>query len=147
MQLSHPSLAYIHFQFYIPSHTIMSLAGKVALVTGGSKGIGRATCLKLAREGAKVVVNYSSGSDAADEVVSAIGSENATAIKADAGNIEEIEKLVNETVKKYGKIDIVVSCAAIMKLNELENVTEAEYDQMMTLNVKGPFFLIQVCCF
>jgi hypothetical protein len=146
----HPSLAHIHFQSYhTPSHThtIMSLAGKVAIVTGGSKGIGRATCIKLAREGAKVVVNYSSGSEAAGEVVSTIGSENATAIKADAGNVEEIEKLVNGTVEKYGKIDIVVACAAIMSLNELEKVTEAEYDRLMSLNVKGPVFLAQVWLF
>ncbi|PQE22084.1 short-chain dehydrogenase protein [Rutstroemia sp. NJR-2017a BVV2] len=122
----------------------MSLTGKVAIVTGGSKGIGRATCIKLAHEGAQVIVNYSSSSSAADEVVSTIGSEHATAIKADAGNIAEIEKLVDATVKKYGKIDIVVACAAVMHLNELDKVTEADYDQMMSLNVKGPLFLAQV---
>jgi 3-oxoacyl-[acyl-carrier protein] reductase len=120
------------------------LAGKVALVTGGSKGIGRATALRLARDGAKVVVNYSSGAEAAEEVVKEIGAENAIAIKADAGNVEEISKLVDATVQKFGKIDIVVACAGIMLLNELDKVTEAEFDKTFNLNVKGPLFLAQV---
>lgn len=122
----------------------MSLAGKVALVTGGSKGIGRATCLRLAREGAKVVINYNNDSSAASEVQSLIGEENATAIKADAGNVEEISKLVDATVERYGKIDILVACTATMKLNELENITGEEFDQTFNLNVKGPLFLAQV---
>ncbi|KAI9648234.1 hypothetical protein NHQ30_002866 [Ciborinia camelliae] len=87
---------------------MQSLTGKVALVTGGSKGIGRAISLRLARDGAKVVVNYRNDSFAADEVASIIGEENATFIKADAGNIGEILKLVDAAVEKYGKIDILV---------------------------------------
>ncbi|ESZ98147.1 Brn1 [Sclerotinia borealis F-4128] len=122
---------------------MQTLAGKVTLVTGGSKGIGRAICLRLARDGAKVIVNYSNSSTAADEVVSLIGKENATAIKADAGNVEDISKLVDATVEKHGKIDIVIACAAILKLNELEDITEAELDQTFNLNVKGPLFLAQ----
>jgi len=120
-----------------------SLAGKVALITGGSKGIGRATALRLVRDGAKVVVNYSSGAEAAEEVVKEIGAENAIAIKADAGSVEEITKLVDATVQKFGKIDIVVACAGIMLLNELDQITEAEFDKTFNLNVKGPLFLAQ----
>lgn len=120
------------------------LSGKVALVTGGSKGIGRAISLRLARDGAKVVVNYSNDSSAAKEVISLIGEEDATAIKADAGNVEEISRLVDTAVEKYGKIDILVACTATMKLNELENVTGTEFDQTFNLNVKGPLFLAQV---
>jgi 3-oxoacyl-[acyl-carrier protein] reductase len=83
-----------------------SLAGKVAIVTGGSKGIGRATALRLAKDGAKVVVNYASGADAAEEVVKLIGNENAAvAIKADAGSVEDITKLVDATIKKFGKLE------------------------------------------
>ncbi|KAA8574883.1 hypothetical protein EYC84_004124 [Monilinia fructicola] len=119
------------------------LSGKVALVTGGSKGIGRAISLRLARDGAKVVVNYSNDSSAAEEVISLIGEEDATAIKADAGNVEEISRLVDTAVENYGKIDILVSCTATMKLNELENVTGTEFDQTFNLNVKGPLFLAQ----
>jgi 3-oxoacyl-[acyl-carrier protein] reductase len=121
-----------------------SLAGKVALITGGSKGIGRATALRLARDGAKVVVNYASGAEAAEEVVKEIGAENAVAIKADAGIVEEITKLVDISVQKFGKIDIVVACAGVMLLNELDKVTEEEFDKTFNLNVKGPFFLAQV---
>jgi 3-oxoacyl-[acyl-carrier protein] reductase len=121
-----------------------SLAGKVAIVTGGSKGIGRATALRLASDGAKVVVNYSSGAEAAEEVVKEIGAENAIAIKADCGNIEEITKLVDATIQKFGKLDIVIACAGIMLLNELDKVTEQEFDKTFNLNVKGPLFLAQV---
>lgn len=121
-----------------------SLSGKVALITGGSKGIGRAIALRLARDGAKVVVNYSSGAEAAEEVVNEIGAEKAIAIKADGGNVEEIAKLVDATVQKFGKIDILVACAGIMFLNELDKVTEQEFDKTFNLNVKGPLFLAQV---
>lgn len=82
-----------------------SLAGKVAILTGGSKGIGRATALRLARDGAKVVVNFSSGSEAAEEVVKMIGSDNAVAVKADAGSVEDITKLVDATIQKFGKLE------------------------------------------
>ncbi|KAF7902791.1 hypothetical protein EAF00_002694 [Botryotinia globosa] len=119
------------------------LAGKVALVMGGSKGIGRAICLSLARDGAIVVINYSNDSSAANEVASLIGEENATVIKADAGNIEDISRLVDTTVEKHGKIDILVACTATMKLNELENVSDEEFNQTFDLNVKGPLFLAQ----
>lgn len=120
------------------------LDGKVAIVTGGSRGIGRATALQLAADGAKVVVNHSNSTAAADELVALIGADKAFAIRADAGNIEEIGKLVDGTVQKFGKIDIIVACAAIMPLAELDKVSEAEYDNAFALNVKGPLFLAQV---
>ena len=122
----------------------LPLDGKVAIITGGSKGIGRATALQLAADGAKVVVNYASSAAAADELVALIGAEKAFAFKADAGNIDEIGALVDATVQKFGKIDIVIACAGVMLLNELEKVTEAEFDQIFSLNVKGPLFLSQV---
>ena len=120
------------------------LDGKVAIITGGSKGIGRATVLQLAADGAKVVVNYASSAAEADELVAQIGADRALAIKADAGNIEEIGKLVDGTVQKFGKIDIVIACAAVMHLDELDKITEAIYDATFNLNVKGPLFLAQV---
>ncbi|KAG0651433.1 Short chain dehydrogenase mdpC [Hyphodiscus hymeniophilus] len=123
--------------------SVQSLAGKVAIVTGGSKGIGRATAMRLAQDGAKVVVNYSGDVAAAEETVQKIGSDNAFAIKADVGNVEEITKLVDATIQKFGKIDIVVANAAVMALNELDKVTEQEFDRTFNLNVKGPLFLAQ----
>lgn len=124
--------------------TTKPLDGKVALITGASKGIGRATALQLASHGAKVIVNYSSSSAAADEVASLIGADNAFAVKADAGSVEGISKLVDATVQKFGKIDIVIPCAGVMILNELEKVSEADFDTTFNLNVKGPLFLAQV---
>jgi 3-oxoacyl-[acyl-carrier protein] reductase len=146
-ELKHPTQK---SQFNTTQNPTMSstkpLSGKVAIVTGGSRGIGRAICLKLANDGAKVVVNYSSSPAAAEEVVSSIGSSQSIAIKADVGNIDEISHLVDETVSKFGKIDILVACAGIMPLNELEKVTEEEFESVFNLNVKGPLFLAQVCC-
>lgn len=121
------------------------LTGKVALVTGGSKGIGRALSLRLAADGAKVIVNYSSDSSSAEETVKAIGSSQAISIKADAGNVQEIGHLVDEAVKAFGKLDIVIACAGIMPLNELEKLSEEEFDRVLSVNVKGPLFLTQVC--
>ena len=122
-----------------------SLAGKVALVTGGSKGIGRAISLQLARYGATVVINYSSSASAAEEVVREIGPKNAIAIKADAGDVKEIQRVVDATIEKCGRLDIVVACAGILLLSELDKVTEEEFDKTFNLNVKGPMFLAQVC--
>lgn len=119
------------------------LDGRVAIVTGGSRGIGRATALKLASDGAKVVVNYANSAAAAEEVVALIGHENAFAIRADVGDVEDIGRLVDGTVQKFGRIDILVACAGTMLLNELENITEAEYETTFALNVKGPLFLAQ----
>lgn len=122
----------------------MSLTGKVALVTGGSKGIGRSISIHLASLGAKVIVNYSSDASSASETVQEIGSSNAFAIKADVGNVSEITTLVEESVEHFGRLDILVACAGIMPLNELENLTESEFDRVFNVNAKGPLFLSQV---
>ena len=120
------------------------LTGKVALITGGSKGIGRATALALAKQGAQVVINYSSGSSAADELVKEIGSDRALAVKADAARISGIEMLVEQTVKRFGKIDILIPNAAVLPMKDLASTTEEDFDGAYSLNVKGPYFLVQV---
>lgn len=122
----------------------MSLIGKVALVTGASKGIGRATALRLGKDGATVVVSYSSDPEGAREVVAQIGADKAIAIQADASKIPEITKLVDQTVAKYGKIDILVPSAGMMAAKPLEAISEELFDSMFALNVKGPLFLSQV---
>jgi len=125
------------------SSTPLPLQGKVAVITGGSKGIGRAIAIRLARDGANVVINYSSDESAATEVLNIIGAERSMVVKADAGDIKDIEYLVDKTVKAYGKIDILVPSAAIMPLKDLEGTTEEDFDRVMKLNVKGPYFLAQ----
>ncbi|KAL8717142.1 MAG: hypothetical protein Q9225_005584, partial [Loekoesia sp. 1 TL-2023] len=119
------------------------IAGKVALITGASKGIGKATALRLAKDGASVVINYSSDAGSAEELVKTIGSNRALAVQANAGTIAGIEKMVKQTVDKFGKIDILIPNAGTMYSKDLENTTEEEFDMTMALNVKGPFFLCQ----
>ena len=120
------------------------LAGKTALITGGSKGIGAATSLLLAKSGANVAINYSSDSSAAEDIAKQIGEKHSLLIKGDAGSIQDIERMVSETANKFGKIDIVIPCAGIMLLKTLEATTEADFDKSYHLNVKGPYFLCQV---
>jgi 3-oxoacyl-[acyl-carrier protein] reductase len=122
----------------------MSLKGKVAVITGGSKGIGRATALKLAAEGASIVINYGRDSEAAKEVIDKIGSDRALAVQADAGSIPGIESLVKQTIDRFGKIDILMPNAGVMLMRDLEHTTEEDFDRTFNLNVKGPFFLAQV---
>lgn len=128
----------------IETMALHNLAGKVALITGASKGIGKALALRLAKDGAQVVVNYSSDSKAADEVVRSIGRDHAIAIKADAGNVVDIDRLVQETVQHFGKIDILVTNAGALPHRNLQATTEHDFDSLFTLNVKGPYFLCQV---
>ena len=119
------------------------LTGKVAIVTGGSKGIGAAACLALAKAGASVVLNYSSDATPANEVVQQIGKDRSLAVKGDASSLTFIEDLVKQTVDKFGRIDIVIPNAAVLPMNNLETTTEAAFDQCFALNVKGPCFLVQ----
>lgn len=124
----------------------MSLSGKVIIVTGGSKGIGKAISQRLAQDGASVVINFSHDALAADETVKEIGADKAYAVQADVGSIEGVEKLVNAAVDKFGRVDVVVPNAGIMLMKTVETTTEADFDRMFALNVKGPYFLAQVCC-
>lgn len=100
--------------------------------------------LGLARAGASVVINYASDAGAADELVSHIGHNRAIALQADAGNVREIERMVERTVTKFGKIDIVIANAGMLLMKDLENTSEEDFDAIVALNVKGPYFLVQV---
>lgn len=90
---------------------MVDLTGKVALVTGGSRGIGRSTCQALVARGASIVVNYSSDSNSADELVKQLGSKHAHAVQADAGSLSGVEKMVQATLNNFGKLDILVANA------------------------------------
>ncbi|WP_134685219.1 SDR family oxidoreductase [Brevibacillus migulae] len=121
------------------------LSGKVALVTGASRGIGRKIAEELAQNGAKVVINYASSPEKAEEVVAGIKSNGgeAVAIQADISKVSEVERLFRETLQAYGKIDILVNNAGIMVTKTLENVTEEDFDKLFAINVKGTYFACQ----
>ena len=126
--------------------TTLPFSGKTVLITGGSKGIGGATSLLLAKQGANIAFNYSSDSAAANELVDKIGdAQRCLALKADASSISAIEKIVALTVEKFGKIDILIPCAGVLAMKGLEDTTEEDFDKTYNLNVKGPYFLAQVC--
>ncbi|KAL2840290.1 hypothetical protein BJY01DRAFT_218579 [Aspergillus pseudoustus] len=120
------------------------LSGKVALVTGASRGIGRATALALAKDGASVVVNYISSSAAAEEVVAEIGSDRAVAIQADVSKKDDITRLIKETVDRFGKIDILVLNAGLLwQKGDLLSIKEEDFDTLFAANVKGPLLTVQ----
>ena len=115
------------------------LAGKVAVVTGASKGIGAAIAVSLAAEGAAVVVNYASSKAGADKVVAAITSAGgkAIAVQADVSKSTDISRLFSETKKAFGKVDVLVNNAGIYEFGSLENVTEEHFHKQFNLNVLG----------
>ena len=117
------------------------LDNKIAVVTGGSRGIGRAIALKLASEGASIVVNYTSNSAAADQVVKEIEALGAKgiAVKANVSVAEDIESLIKETESQLGKIDILVNNAGITRDGLLIRMKEADWDQVLDVNLKGVF--------
>ncbi|GAM85547.1 hypothetical protein ANO11243_035540 [Dothideomycetidae sp. 11243] len=120
------------------------LAGKIAIVTGASKGIGKATALALGKDGATVVVNYNSSAGPAEEVVKQIGSDRAIAIQADVSKLDAAKSLIDQTVKKYGKVDLLILNAAVLAQNgSLENTTEEMFDRLYGTNVRSPFFTIK----
>ncbi len=120
-------------------NTDEKLGGKVALVTGASKGIGASIAKHLAHEGAAVVVNYHSGKSDADRVVTEItrGGGKAIAVQANLSQKAEIDRLFAETRKAFGRLDILVNNAGIYEFTPLEKVTEEHFHKQFNLNVLG----------
>ena len=121
------------------------LAGKVALVTGASRGIGRAIAIALARQGAVVLVNYNGSRERALEAVEQIVEEGgrAEALGCDVSDFAACAGMVEEIIKKYGRVDILVNNAGITKDNLILRMTEEEYDRVLDTNLKGAFNTIR----
>jgi len=122
-----------------------ALSGKVAIVTGASSGIGRAIAERLAEDGALVVVNYARSAEKAQQVVTGIQAKGgkAVAVQADMSRVAEARRLVIDTVKQFGRLDILVNNAGKFMPKLLAEMTEAEFDQVMALHAKGPYFAMQ----
>lgn len=123
----------------------MKLKDKVALVTGGSRGVGRSIALAYGKEGAKVIVNYTSNEKAAQEVVDAIaamGSE-AIAVKADVAVKAEVESLFAAGMERFGRLDILVNNAGFTRPAMLLKMTEDQWDQVVDIHLKGAFLCSQ----
>ena len=119
--------------------------GKVALITGGSRGIGRAVALQLGQNGARVAVNYVGNQEAADTVVATITAAggNAVAVQADVSKLADIRRLFAEVEAQFGKPDVVVLAPGAFVMKPLAEVTEEEFDRVFSLNAKGVFFALQ----
>jgi len=122
-----------------------NLKGKVAIVTGASKGIGAGIAEDLAREGAAIIVNYSSSPQKAEEVVGRIKANggSAKAARADVSKPADARQLIDATLAEFGRADILVNNAGVYEFRPLPEVDEAHFDRMFDLNVKGLVFATQ----
>ena len=129
---------------------MLPLAGKTALITGSSSGIGAAVALHLSSLGANVVINYATNAGPANALVAQMGgASRALAVRADAGNTQDVSRLVDEALAwGGGKIDILIPNAALGAAGKgLENTEEEEWDRTMGVNVKGVWWLVKVCSY
>lgn len=121
------------------------LSGKVALVTGASKGIGAAIAKALAREGAEVAVNYASSKAGADAVVETItgAGGKAIAIQGDVSRAEQAKAIIDATVKQFGRLDILVNNSGVYEFGAIDELTETQYRRMFDINVLGVLLTTQ----
>ena len=124
----------------------MSLQGKVAIVTGGNSGIGKSIALGLAKAGANIVIDYISdpaATDALEQQIVALG-EKAIGVEADVSKVEDLQRLVDAAVKAFGRLDIMVNNAGIETRTSVLETSEAQYDRVLSINLKSAFFGTQI---
>ena len=121
-------------------------AGKAAIVTGASRGIGRALALRLAADGFAVAVNYASRGEEAEQVCAAItqGGGKAIAVQADVADAADCERLVRETETAFGGFDVLVNNAGVMQLKPIAETDDATFDRMMDVNLRGTFHMLRL---
>jgi glucose 1-dehydrogenase len=124
----------------------MSLGGKVAIVTGGNSGIGKAIALGLAKAGASIVIDYVADPDATSALeheIAALG-DKAIGVEADVSRVDELQKLVDAAVQAFGRLDIMVNNAGVETRTSVLDTSEAQYDRVLSINLKSAFFGAQV---
>jgi len=124
----------------------MTLHGKVAVVTGGNTGIGKAVVLALAAEGANIVIDYVANPEAAEDLekqVAALG-DKAIGVRADVSKVADLEMLIAKTVEAFGHLDIMVNNAGIETRTSILDTTEEQYERVMEINLKSAFFGTQI---
>jgi 3-oxoacyl-[acyl-carrier protein] reductase len=121
----------------------MRLENKVAIVTGSSRGIGRAAAILFAQEGAFVVVNYKDNMDRAQEVADVIGSERSLLVQADVSKEDDVRRLVSATLEKFGRIDILVNNAGVLIPKSFDEMTRDIWDQTLNSNILGTYNCIR----
>ena len=119
-------------------------SGKVVLITGGSRGIGKAIAERVASEGATVAINYAKDSNAANELVQRLSkSTTAAAFQADVSNPEQCKKVVGEVIQRFGRIDVLISNAGVEDFHPLEELTLEGFDRIFHVNVAGQLLMTQ----
>jgi glucose 1-dehydrogenase len=124
----------------------MTLAGKVAIVTGGNSGIGKAVVLGLAQAGANIVIDYVANEQATEDLerqIVALG-DRAIGVDADVSKVADLERLIAAAVKEFGRVDIMVNNAGVETRTSILDTTEAQYEKVMSINVKSAFFGTQL---
>ncbi len=124
----------------------MSLKGKVAIVTGGNSGIGMAIVLELARQGANLAIDYIAhpeATEALEKRVAALG-DQVIGVDADVSKVADLESLIDSTVKKFGRLDVMVNNAGVETRTSVLDTTEAQYDRVLQINLKSAFFGTQL---